>query len=342
MINQLQAETTKPGLCLYSPAFDRLFIFGTLAIALTLGALASMSPAALLAVVLVDIWLFANPHVVATFTRIGAQKADVKNHWFLIFLLPAIVLVGLTAAALAYEVAGLFTFYLFAQTYHVVRQSFGIARHYKGMESGVFRPDRLSEAVIYIFPLWGLLNWCAQAPETFLGYPIHLPMVAPLVVNAVGLIAITLGAWWVIRQCRDATHGRMNLLHDWFVASHLCVFVVAYLWVADITLGWLMVNIWHNVQYLFFVWQKNAKRDAALQPTSPPEASSFVFPWRHAANYLALCVLAGAALYGLIDSAGQQFLWLGLPTVLIAHFTLNFHHYLVDGVIWKRRGSPQR
>ena len=39
----------------------------------------------------------------------------------------------------------------------------------------------------------------------------------------------------------------------------------------------------------------------------------------------------------LAEWLGARLLWLGLPTVLIVHFTLNFHHYLVDGVIWKRR-----
>lgn len=59
--------------------------------------------------------------------------------------------------------------------------------------------------------------------------------------------------------------------------------------------------------------------------------------WQKAAKYGGLCLAFGAVLYQAAQWAGAQLLWLGLPTVLIAHFTLNFHHYLVDGVIWKRR-----
>jgi hypothetical protein len=47
--------------------------------------------------------------------------------------LPPIVLVLVTMAALAYELGGLFTLYFIAQTYHVTRQSFGIARAYQGL-----------------------------------------------------------------------------------------------------------------------------------------------------------------------------------------------------------------
>jgi hypothetical protein len=50
-----------------------------------------------------------------------------------------------------------------------------------------------------------------------------------------------------------------------------------------------------------------------------------------------LCWGIGAAFYQALTLAGEQLLWLGLPTVFILHFMVNFHHYWVDGVIWKRR-----
>ncbi len=297
------------GLFLCSPGFDGLFIFGTLAVALTLGALASISSAMLMTVVFLNIWLFANPHVIATYTRIGSSKLEIRKNWFLIFLLPLMVLVGVTVIALAYEVTGLFTFYLLAQTYHVCRQSFGIARGYRRIDPQPFRPDRLSEGIIYLFPFLGLLNWCAQAPEVFLGYPIKLPIVSPVFVQITAAIAVGAGAWWVIRQCHRGIRNR----HDFFVTSHVCVFSVAYLWISDITLGWLIVNIWHNVQYLLFVWSKNIKRDAAshnfvqMQPFSNRINASLGFPWKNVRNYLLLCLLFGAILYEVFDAVGRQF-----------------------------------
>jgi hypothetical protein len=323
--------------------YDVVFIFGTFALALTLGALASISASMLMAVVFLDVWLFANPHIIATYTRIGSNKADVKKHWFLIFILPALVLVAVAVIAVAYEVAGLFTFYLFAQTYHVSRQSFGIARAYKRLAPQPFLQDRLSQGLIYLFPLWGLLNWCAQDSAVFLGYPISLPVVSPVLVNTIGGIAVVAAVWWVLRQYRKAPSDGSSQRHDWFLVSHVCIFAVAYLWVNDLTLGWLMVNIWHNFQYLLFVWSRNRKQEA-LSPdhvnSVAPSAfmpTRLVLPWKSASKYAAFCLLAGAAFYEVLDVFGRQLLWLGLPTVLILHFTINFHHYLVDGVIWKRR-----
>jgi hypothetical protein len=330
---------------LYGPWFDGLFIFGTAGVALVLGALAMISPAMFLAVLLVDIWLFASPHVIATYTRIGFDKARVKKHWFLIFGLPPIVLVLVTMVALAYELGGLFTVYFIAQTYHVTRQSFGISRAYRRADPQAAGPDRLSESLIYLFPLWGLMHRCTTAPDSFYGSPIYLPPVDAALTGATGVAAVLVCAWWGYRQVRLALAGRLNAAHSLFVASHLLVTAVAYLWITDITSGWLVVNIWHNLQYLLFVWLQNARRDA--QPSGGAGQRSIdtqglqplMDPLKSAGKYLAVCLVLGAVMYQALSAAGQQLIWSGLPTVFILHFTVNFHHYLVDGVIWKRRKS---
>lgn len=337
-MSALTEAKVRGGLLASRPGLDWVFIFGPLAIALSLGAMASMSPAALVAVVLVDIWLFANPHLVATYTRIGGHSAEIRRNWFLIFCLPVMVLAGVLVTALAYEVAGLFTLYFIAQTYHVARQSFGISRAYRRAESSPLRPDRLAEGLVYLFPAWGLLARCADMPQTFLSYPIHLPAVSVQVVDMVGVAALACGLWWLQRQCRAALAGKGNWRHDGFVASHLFVSFTAYVWTTDITIGWVVLNIWHNLQYLLFVWVQNIRRDSPVQPDQSLLIGVDEL-WKKAARYGGLCLAVGAALHEAAQWAGTQLLWLGLPTVLIAHFTLNFHHYLVDGVIWRRRGT---
>ena len=329
------ANAMRAGLLARHPGFDGLFIAGTLALALGMAAMASISPTMLLAIVLVDTWLFANPHVMATLTRIGASMADIRRHRFLIFGLPVIVLVGVMATVLAFEAAGLLTLYFCAQSYHVARQSFGIARAYRRSGIHPFRQDRLAEALIYLVAAWGLLARCAQAPETFLGYPIQLPAVPAQAANAMGVAAIACSACWLWRQARLALTGNIDWRHDGFVASHAFTCFVAYIWITDITLGWLLINLWHNLQYLLFVWVQNIRRERQTQADKASETGL----WKNAARYGGVCLALGSMLYLAIDWADTQLLWLGLPTVLIAHFTLGFHHYLVDGVIWKRRAA---
>ena len=120
------------------------------------------------------------------------------------------------------------------------------------------------------------------------------------------------------------------------VASHVVVAWVAYVAVTDITLGWLVLNSWHNLQYLLFVWAQNVRRDQPGARGAVRQSGADALR-THLARYAALCLLTGAAVFLVADWLGAQALWLGLPTVLMAHFTLNFHHYLVDAVIWRRR-----
>ncbi|MGJ7606500.1 hypothetical protein ACSFA7_19315 [Variovorax sp. LT1R20] len=82
---------------------EHWLIFINLFVALSAGALASLSAPMMLAVLYIDIWLFANPHIVATYSRIRATPSSIRIHWFLIFVAPALIAIGLTVIALAYE-----------------------------------------------------------------------------------------------------------------------------------------------------------------------------------------------------------------------------------------------
>ncbi len=42
--------------------------------------------------------------------------------------------------------------------------------------------------------------------------------------------------------------------------SHFTVFFVGYVLIDDLNHGWLVINVWHNAQYIVFVWMYNANR----------------------------------------------------------------------------------
>lgn len=340
------------------PNFDRILIYGTAAIALALGAVAAISPAMFVAVALIDIWLFANPHLIATISRTGFDRISAKQHWFMLYLLPVIVLLGVTILALAYGVSGLFTFYFVAQAYHVTRQSFGISRAYLRAAGSAKAHDYLSEGIVYLLPFWGLLHRCAQAPAEFYGYPVELPGVSPAFADAVGFVACAWSVVWAAIQIWQCLNKSLNSNHCMFVASHLLISWLAFVGSQDITQGWLVLNIWHNLQYLQFVWIQNLRRFAEprISDTSPIQASAHSVPSeKRQTSYIArlsqkdklgqcfaIFVALGALVYQGLTFVGEQLVWLGMPTVLILHFTLNYHHYLVDGMIWKRQGFFER
>jgi hypothetical protein len=319
---------------------EHWLIFGNLFAALSAGALASWSAPMMLAILYIDIWLLANPHLVATYRRIGAISSRIRLRWALIVAAPILILVGLTIIALAYEAAGLLALYFVLQTFHVSRQSYGIARRHDRRLQGPFQG--LPYLLIYLFPAWGYLHRSAQAPSSFLGYPIWWPPVPQELALAAGVAAVVGALCWF--TCVGYAMGAQKVDDPFngFVLSHLTISLVGYVWINDITVGWLVVNVWHNIQYLIFVYRqrqpgiitgKNGERsDDALAPRK-----SSVEVLKPPATFFLTCSIVGAVLYAAADRVGESLLWLGLPTILIAHLVLNFHHYVADSVIWKRR-----
>ncbi|WP_432731443.1 hypothetical protein [Variovorax sp. W6] len=320
---------------------EHWLIFGNLFAALAAGALASWSTPMMLAVLYVDIWLLANPHIVATYTRIGSMSSRTLLRWALIVVAPVAVLAGLTVVALAYEAAGLFGLYFALQTFHVTRQSYGIARRHDRRPQVPFR--NLPYLLIYLLPAWGYLHRGAQAPGSFLGYPIWLPPVPQELAFAAGITAIAGSLCWLACLGYTRRAQQADTSFDSFVLSHLVVSLIGYVLISDITVGWLVVNVWHNIQYLVFVYRQ--RQPGVATGITSGEASgaaaagskSLVEKLRPPATFFIACAICGALLYTAASRVGESLLWLGLPTILIAHFTLNFHHYLADGLIWKRR-----
>lgn len=310
-----------------------------------------------MAVLFIDIWLFANPHVIATFSRIALDRVHAIRHWFLLYFLPILVLIGVTIAALAYGNEGLFTLYFIAQTFHVTRQSFGISRAYLKSVQDKKTQDPLSEALIYLIPIFGLAHRCSQQPAEFLGYTITLPSLPAFSVELIGLLSIVIFLSWTARLIASAKNSPNSKIQEQFVASHVLISFVAFFLCNDITEGWLIFNIWHNIQYLLFVWAQNVRHFHKKELKSKKDPNNFteylsplnrfeIFLFNSTqkrkiiVNYTFFLII-GALLYQTLTYLGEQLIWLGLPTILILHFTFNYHHYLVDGIIWKRPGFIQ-
>jgi hypothetical protein len=125
-----------------------------------------------------------------------------------------------------------------------------------------------------------------------------------------------------------------------FVLSHVLVTVTSYVIVPEITPGWLIVNIWHNAQYLLFVWAFNATRFKDGVDAESPFLSRLCQP-RNLWAYALFCVAFGALLHAALGQVGARLAQSAFPIVLVLHLSVNFHHYLVDGVVWKRRATPR-
>lgn len=277
---------------------DQALIYGVTGLAVAMGITAAIEPALFLPLLTVHAWCFGYSHVVSTYTRLQQRR-------FLAYGLPWIVLASVFALSTHVGAGGLNTIYFVFQWFHTTRQSWGLAQHYQ-------RGGRIEEATLWALPVTGMLYRCHQQPVTFLWNDLYLPQVPmeAVVISALAAVALI---------------GRKRPTP--YVITHHFVFALAYLAIDDLQAGWLLVNVWHNVQYLLFVWMRNQEQG--------------VLPWlsQRPAVYFVACVAVSipifSALYAFTDHLDTYRSTMVSLTLIVA-FAINFHHYLVDALIWRR------
>ncbi len=323
-------------------SFDLSYIFGIPAIALFAGALVVAQPTLFPLIIFLDLWLLGYHHVISTFTRLTFDRESFKAHRFLIVGLPPIVLLGVTLAWLLIGTWVLPTIYLYWQWFHYTRQSYGIARIYKRKgSSGAVGDDRLTLAMLYLLPVWGIFYRSYQAPEKFLWMPVKTLPVPFFVVAIAGVASMAVLVWWSVRQLRALAQGELVYGHTLYVLSHAIIFLSGYILISDINHGWLVVNIWHNAQYILLVWMFNNNRFKS--GTDPRHRFLSTISQREKVTlYFVVCLTISTATYlalALILTKASAALSVvaAAPLVLIAYQAINFHHYIVDALIWKVR-----
>lgn len=323
--------------------FDGSLIFGVAALALFSGAIVVARPELFPLVLFLDLWFLGYHHVVSTFTRLAFDTESLREHRFLVLWLPFLVLAGAVGVVLVVGGWVLSTTYLYWQWFHYTRQSYGIERVYR-RKSGerAVGGERLTRWALYSVPLWGILYRSYQAPETFLGVELKVLPVTREIVFAFGLVAAALVVWWLYHLASHLLSGGRLQGHALYFLSHTLIFVVGYLAIGDIDHGWLVLNVWHNAQYILFVWMFNQNR---FRDGVDPR-HKFLSQLSQRSNwpyYFLTCLLISTILYfGLERGVSALAPYSSLPLFLVVYQTINFHHYIVDGLIWKVRKKPLR
>jgi hypothetical protein len=275
--------------------------------------------------------------VVSTFTRLAFDTESFRSHRFLIVWLPLLVLGGAVGLMAAFGHWALPTLFLYWQWFHYTRQSYGIAQIYRRKAGGLAAdPPLLAKGVIYLLPLWGILERSWQAPATFLDMEVRTLPVPRLAVDAAAVAALAVIAVWGVRQVVLWRAGRLPVAYTLYMLSHLAVFTAGYLLIDDLSHGWLAINVWHNAQYILLVWMYNNNRfQAGVNPEH--RFLSTISQRRNALFYFLVCLGISTVLYFALQGTISLFGASLLTLTLIAYQTINFHHYIVDGLIWKVR-----
>ncbi len=174
----------------------------------------------------------------------------------------------------------------------------------------------------------------------FFDAPLWVPPVPRAIEVALTALALAALALWVVRTVRRALGAwePRDAGHHLYVLGHVAVFTLGYVAIDDPTRGWLAVNVWHNAQYLLFVWAWNHRR-----VDGPLAGEGGALPWltRRGLAFYAACAAAGAALYltlFAVAGAGGRFAP-AFPLYLVLAHAVNAHHYVADAVLWR---APRR
>jgi len=322
---------------LRSRTFDFTFVQGVAVVALLSGVVVVSRPDLFKWVLMADLVLLGYPHVVSTFTRLAFDRDSLREYRFFVFVLPLIVFAATYALAWSVGVWVIATIYLYWQWFHYTRQSWGISQVYRAKSGGLVTESPLfSKLCFYLVPAWGILYRSWQAPDTFLSVELHVISVPEVLVDLVGIAAVTSLLVWGYQRFQAWRADLLPLAHTWYMLSHFTIFIVGYRLIDDITFGWLVINVWHNAQYILFVWLFNTnrykngidKKARFLSEISQPE---------HLVRYLFVCLAIGMIVYGVAGGATSERTIAGFPLVIIFFQTINFHHYIVDSRIWKVR-----
>lgn len=322
---------------LKSASFDITFILGTAALAIFSGLIVAISPHLFGLVLFVDLWLLGYHHVISTYTRLCFDKESFQTHRFIIFVLPIIVIAGVLALSIGIGVWTLTTIYLYWQWFHYTRQSWGVSQGYrKKAGENTNEDDFLLKAAFYLLPLWGILYRSWQEPDTFIGVEIIVLPTPEWLVKIVGLLSLIAIVAWILQRFKSHNEGKNMGAHTLYMLSHFTIFYIGYIYITNITYGWLVINIWHNSQYILFVWLFNNKR---FQNKISPNAK---FLSRISLNknmwlYMLVCLSITTIIYLSLDRLSDVFYAIGIPSLIIIYQSINFHHYITDSIIWKMR-----
>jgi len=323
---------------LRSSTFDANFIGLSAGLAMLAGLASMHDPSIFRTLLFLDLWLLGYHHVVSTFTRLVFDRKSLKENRFLLVELPLIVAAATLCAVLVCGKWILATTYLYWQWFHYVRQSYGIERAYRrkaGPDASI--NDYVTTRVLAMVPIFGIVYRSWQQQPKYLGMDIRYLPVPEIVVWIVGAITVLAVGWWGVQCARAALQGRLGSAHFLYMLSHHAVFLIGYVLIPDITAGWLVLNVWHNIQYIMFVWWFNNNR---FHDEIDPEAKfiSTLSQRKHVFAYVLFCLGVSTAVYLVVHQTTTGYMENGLiPAAVTAMMIINFHHYVVDGIIWKRK-----
>ncbi|MBL8681318.1 MAG: hypothetical protein JNK05_19220 [Myxococcales bacterium] len=324
---------------LADPRFARWFVVWIPIASLATALVVVARPSWWRVVIAADLWALSYPHVASTFSRTLFRREDREEHAWMWWALAPLSIATCAGVVRVFGVETLMAGYFYWQTLHYARQGRGMYRALRHA-TGQNPRDPLVDVVLYAAALWGVAHRMAQRPTHFLGVAIRLPTAPPAlewVLCAVALVAFGAWVWRISREATDTTRP----FDPWtrlYVIGQVILFVVGYVVIDVPSIGWIAVNVWHNAQYLLFVYAWNERRFANADAATLGALGRVAGAANSARFYIAFALI-GAAMYSVAWLASEAM----RPSLdraivyLVVLQAINLHHYVADMVLWTAR-----
>lgn len=326
------------------PVFDHYFVWVIPLIGITAAALVILGWISFGAMLMLDLALLGYHHVISTYSRFSFDAQSAAQNRLLLIQIPILVVASVFMVATVFGTWAITTIYLHWQWYHYTRQSEGISKAF-GFKTGSAQEGNatLNRVLFYLTPVTALLALSHRQPKEFLFMELYTLPVPAEVVYGVAAVNVALFLNWLYHQVIAVASNRMKGLHLAYFVFHHLIYVVAYVLITDVNAGWLAINTWHNLQYISFVWVCNVNQHKeGFNPKRP--VISWLSQPRRAGIYILACLLITWAVYSLIDEVLMATVAGAFVPVamVIVYQSINFHHYIVDSVIWKLKKKSVR
>jgi hypothetical protein len=328
-----------PRRCIKSEAFDITLLILPLATGVGAAAAVLANPALFTPLLVANLWLLGYHHVNGTYTSLAfANETLPRNRVLAIGLLLVV-----TAAALALAFTGAWivtSTFFYLQWFYCIREGHGVARMYfrvtpQGPVGG--SRDLATDLVIYLVPIYAIAARSVEMGATFLDLPVKVVVLPDRVIAALGVAAAAAALLWLVRCSISFARGALDTLYAGFVLSYVAIFLVGYIGIEDVNIGWLAINVWHNFQYGMVVWMMNPKHAADVDPAA--QFLSRISQPGRIAIYVTSCLAISTVVYVALGSV-LPVLGGGLALTVGVYMGINVHHYVVDALTWQRRRVP--
>jgi len=277
--------------------------------------------------------LVSSPHVYATYVRLQRKINEGKAHWVTGFPLYFATVGTLAAATIAGFFVEIMTLINVWQSFHYVRQTYGVGCLY-GRQVKFDQFDRRLRWWAYHlwFPALILGRWdtiyTAWQGKTYTFIPMYFsPVVMTILWSVAGIGALIALCAEIRLICKN---GR-NYVAVGFVSYVICMGIHTYGFCipSHFQRGFLAVTIFHACQYIALVWW--LERSQAIERgyrwvEKIPNFIGFILFWT-------VLYFIGFGYEGKFSVAMNAF-WIPASAVLLS--SISAHHYTVDTFLWRR------